>query len=295
MNSNGNMLTANEALERSQYPLSVSFKPVGVEDWRLVGKSRDKVDKLQEEHKPKERMHSVAGVMTCGRLCYFDTIQNVQQLQNSGLTVTMVTSALWEKGLEEAIDTSLNRFDTDYMMFIDGDSLFTVQDAYRLVDLLDSHPDVHAIFPVQIHRGHGRPIVASGENDYTTELTKVTYGHFGLTVFRTSVFKRLKRTPERPWFRSFPRKDGVNYGPGSIDADIWFWMRLKEDGFTVCQANEISIGHMDLFGIWPNGTGSMIQKVSEWSERHERPKGLMTLREAELKRKAGNNGNSYAG
>lgn len=70
-----------------------------------------------------------------------------------------------------------------------------------------------------------------------------------------------------PWFWDQPNSDG-QWGPGRIDADIWFWKQLEKAGKTVLLANRIPVGHLELMVKWPDTSlQTLFQTTSEFHDK----------------------------
>ena len=124
---------------------------------------------------------------------------------------------------------------------------------------MHQHPEATAIIPMQVGRGNrtvltsvkgrsGMPRKSVPLAEFkAAETTKVASGHFGLTALRVKDLLEI----EHPWFHDKPNEDNM-WGPGRIDADIWFWKLLERAGKTALLANRIVVGHLELMATWPN-------------------------------------------
>ena len=142
--------------------------------------------------------------------------------------------------------------DTEYLITCDYDTWFRREHVIRLLQHMQENPDVDAIVAVQVKREDKVPMFAmvdengiGRENvplkEFKEELVPICNGHFGLTIFRASVFAELKR----PWFMPHPDPDG-RWNEGRIDEDIHFWHNFRECGKKVCLAPKINLGHLQL-------------------------------------------------
>jgi predicted SAM-dependent methyltransferase len=141
---------------------------------------------------------------------------------------------------------------TEYLITVDYDTWFKKEHVIRLLQLMAENPDVDAIVAVQIKRENEVPMFSMVDEDgngrgdvplkeFKEELVPICNGHFGLTIFRASVFAELKR----PWFQAHPDSDG-RWNEGHIDEDIHFWHNFRESGKKVCLAPKINLGHLQI-------------------------------------------------
>ena len=163
----------------------------------------------------------------------------------------------WEEELTEAIDKAVND-GIDIIVTADYDTFATQDEAKRLIRLLFENPQYDCIVPLQVRRGTFEEILATfaGQPDMSQALVPILTGHFGLTVFRRSVFEKLTR----PWFLPIPDEEG-KWGPGRTDADIYFWNKFAQQGFKAALATQVVIGHGDEVVSWPKFEDGKIVKV----------------------------------
>ncbi|MCF1193460.1 hypothetical protein LRR18_17860, partial [Mangrovimonas sp. AS39] len=83
------------------------------------------------------------------------------------------------------------------------DSVFEESDVQTLLDTINSDPEMMAIGAVQMSRHNDEPLVHDQKVDYSGDVSRVKFQHFGLTIIRREVFDEL----EQPWFWSVPGKD----------------------------------------------------------------------------------------
>lgn len=172
----------------------------------------------------------------------------------------------WSKSMEVKIGQMIEAFDPDYIVCFDFDSGYRPDDLAQLLDLLDANPDLGAIFPVQMHRHAEHPLCFRPDQyDYSTEITRVHFGHFGLTVIRREVFDVLK--DQRPWFFTMPSPHTGTWDDfRESDGDISFWRLLIANGIKVAQANRVIVGHAELCMMWPGHGGTRYQKIADFNE-----------------------------
>jgi hypothetical protein len=164
-----------------------------------------------------------------------------------------------QRMLEGAIETGV-----DIAVICDGDSLFTSKDIMRLIQTMESHPEIDALASMQIRRGN-KTVLASLNGESSVEIdgspVKVSTAHFGLTV----IDLRKLATVEKPWFFSKPCDDGT-WGDARIDDDIWFWRQWEKAGNTIFLDPQTRIGHMEEMVVMvdPNTYEAVHAYPSEW-------------------------------
>lgn len=168
---------------------------------------------------------------------------------------------------------------TDYVVSIDGDSVFTPEDVEQLIDVMQKNPDLAAVWPVQPSRGPDQPLCFINTLDYSKELTPATFGHFGCTVFRADLFKSRGRQFDengnehehwlpKPWFMFLPDPNGLDEeGNGRSDDDIYLWRNLWESGYKCAQANHVQIGHFVEMVKWVGTKGAMFQTMNNYIQK----------------------------
>ena len=134
--------------------------------------------------------------------------------------------------------------DTDYIVTIDGDSVFKPSQLQRLFNIV-AQENMDALCAMQIRRGSKNMLGArldAKENScswsgYPIELDT---GHFGLTVINS----RKLETVEKPWFFCKPDENG-EWKEGKIDSDVWFWLQWKKAGLKLFCDPDCRLGHVE--------------------------------------------------
>ncbi len=200
----------------------------------------------------------IAAVQSVPRLGFQDNMTcAAEALFALGIPMINVQGAFWgqclERGMQQLIDAGV-----DVVLAIDYDTVFTRADVEGILRLLAQHPEATGIVPIQYGRG-GFPILMSAKTlsgqpradvpitELRAETMPIASGHFGLTAFRV---KDLLDVPH-PWFWDQPNSDG-QWGPGRIDADIWFWKQLEKAKKKVLLSCRCVVGHLELMVKWPD-------------------------------------------
>jgi tRNA (mo5U34)-methyltransferase len=209
----------------------------------------------------------VSAVMSVPRLGFMDNMScAVESLFNLRIPLISVQGAFWgqclERGIQRIIDAG-----AEIVLTIDYDTVFKQADVEGVLQLMHDHPEASAIIPVQTGRGSrkiltsmksltGQPRDVVPLTEMEQETIKVASGHFGLTALRV---KDLLEIPH-PWFHDQPNIDS-QWGPGRVDADIWFWKQLERAGKTALLANRIVVGHLELLATWPDAELQPIYQI----------------------------------
>lgn len=192
-------------------------------------------------------------------------IELARDLAMSGLVesfdIQMSHGAFWDRDMTIATRAAMERFSPDLLLYSDYDSGFKTADVLKLLEAMKNDPQMAAIGSVQISRHHDKPLVMDPQIDYSEEVTRVKFQHFGLTLIRREVFEELGK----PWFWSVPGKDEQGNWDWDAwarsDADISFWRNMDMMGFRVHQHNGVCIGHFIEAMKLPRNTGTGVQVV----------------------------------
>lgn len=188
----------------------------------------------------------------------------------------------WAKVLTRLIRQAIDENDPDYILTLDFDSCFDAAETVKLVEFLQTHPEIAAVWPVQAHRHNDLPLgfawdaAAAGyydfakENPWKGEFTRHDSGHFGCTVIRRQVFD----TMPQPWLAGLPSTKTGDWDSDALDNDIAFWVGMSAHGFTFGQLNTVQIGHMEWCCKWIVGDKIMWQPIQNY-RRSGRPKNAV--------------------
>ena len=211
-------------------------------------------------HACKKRKHPKIGmVMSVPRLGFMDNMFcAVEAFASQGYPVRFFHGAFWEQHLTEAFEVSIAE-DFDIIFVTDYDTVYTVDDVAAMIKIMGGHPEIDALAGAQIKREsanimfgvldeHGAKAGSVSAAHFQGELTRISAAHFGLTAIRISKLKELPL----PWLWGQPGPDN-RWDEGRVDADMYFWDKWGEHGFTLYQANHIRLGHLELMSTWPAG------------------------------------------
>lgn len=221
--------------------------------------------------RPKLPMADVVAIMSLPRIAWTENFSSVaQSCTRLGIDFYKATGVFWgqcmQRVIEQAIEIPKNR----YVLTIDYDSVFDEQDIIRLWQIMESNPDVDALFPLQIGRDRDT-VLLSIKNDKGDRITHVPAemfhrevvdcetGHFGLSLIRVDALKRM----EKPWFVAQPNAAG-EWGDGRVDDDIFFWKAFAKSG-RICATPRVRIGHLQLVITWP---GEDLKAIHQYSTKH---------------------------
>lgn len=194
----------------------------------------------------------VMAALSLPRLAFTDPLFLVMQLVQMNIEVRKHSGAFWEQSLSALLYAAVEE-GFDYVLAIDYDSVFKPVDVWHMLRMMQSRPDVAAMFPVEYRREADEILLglpgSKGSvraDAFADQLVPATVGHFGLTLIRVSALK----TMPHPWLRSEPNAEG-KWGDGRIDADIGFWNKMRAAGHTICCASRVVIGHLQQTITWP--------------------------------------------
>lgn len=206
--------------------------------------------------------NEISGVMSVPRLGFSANHKCLNILcANTGILFYEAEGVYWGQVMNKALSDSVDK--TPYILTCDYDSGFCVNDVIQLYKIMESRPDIGALAAFQMQRVLERAICGYRTEDTTdgyipieimeSDTFEVNYAHFGLTLFRSELFKTLPK----PWFNAYAGADG-DWGNDRVDEDIHFWRNWREAGNTVHIANKIVIGHMELMMVFPD---QMMNKI----------------------------------
>lgn len=193
----------------------------------------------------------VAAVMSTPRVGPLATMDSVYQAcAPLGISMLRGEGAFWHHSLSRGIEKALEA-GMDFILTVDYDTVFefapTDNAVAKLVCLLVDNPDVDVIVAAQMKREGGALLATTKKRVRLLDpLIPITQGHFGLTLFRRSVFERLPK----PWLNDSPNEKG-EWNENRVDADIYFWQQCEAHGINVQMSLDVLIGHMEWVVTWP--------------------------------------------
>lgn len=213
--------------------------------------------------------------MSMPRLAFTENMYSAMRaFGNHGVKLFKATGVFWGQCLTRTIQTALDE-GAEYIITLDYDTWFTRDHWLAMIKLLHEYPEADAIIPVQIMRERETPLVGvrteSGaivkeisSDQMEQDLTRIVSGHFGLSVFRASVFEKLKK----PWFHAVPDSNG-EWSDGRQDEDIAFWNNFNECGLQAYMANKVTIGHMQMMCTFPGNKENGWQPIHSYMGKVE--------------------------
>ncbi len=203
----------------------------------------------------------ISAFVSAPRLGFTDHHRVAQMTLNSfNIPLTVTGGAWWEHAIQNTI-VQLIDGGSDILISLDYDSVFFPDDLKELLLLMVRYPHIDALVPIQNKRGNKNDIlcVIEGVNYFTptmasSDLTKISIGHFGLTVFRATAFKDVPK----PWLVGVPNENG-DWHSGQINPDIYFWKKFKEYDKNVYLANQVKIGHIDEYLVIMNQNNQVMR------------------------------------
>jgi predicted SAM-dependent methyltransferase len=143
-------------------------------------------------------------VMSMPRLAFTDNLfQAMSVFYPMGIDFAKGHGVFWGQVLSRMMAKHLDD-GTDFVLTADYDTWFKKEHVHRLLQVAVENPQYGAFVPVQIKRGEVTPMFSKvDENgqwvdkvlktEFEKEVTPIVNGHFGLTLFRVSALKKLKK------------------------------------------------------------------------------------------------------
>lgn len=153
-----------------------------------------------------------------------------------------------------------NKFDYDYIMFIDTDQVFEPEQAYKLIDTMESNPDIEVLAGIYcMADGNLSTVILDWDEQYFSEkgrfdfktpkelqemaqeqprnLIKAFYGGLGFSIIRKGVFEKINY----PWFEPLTHKVGM--GIDLMGEDVSLFYKLNKAGITFWVDPFVYVGH----------------------------------------------------
>lgn len=153
-----------------------------------------------------------------------------------------------------------NKFDYDYIVFIDTDQVFEPEQVYKLIDTMETNPDIEvlagiycmadAYFSTVILDWDEQYFSQNGRFEFKTpaelqelalemprNLVQAFYGGLGFSIFRKGVFDKLRY----PWFEPLTHKVGM--GTDLMGEDVSLFYKMNQAGIKFWIDPYIYVGH----------------------------------------------------
>ncbi len=189
--------------------------------------------------------------MSLPRLAFTDNMFSaINAVKGLGIYGERFSGAFWEQGMENMLEKAIEK-GYKYGLAIDYDTFYAMYHVLDLYNIIESHPEVGILAPLQPRRGNKYPMsglfqdpeghkVKVSSGGFEDGIKPVDTAHFGLTMIRLSELSKLKK----PWFESKTNEQG-NWHRGHKDADVNFWIKCKNAGI-IAKLAEVWIGHLQL-------------------------------------------------
>lgn len=232
---------------------------------------------------PKVPMRDIHAVMSLPRVAWTDTMAATHlACAKLGIDFLKSTGVFWGQCLQRIMETVVSQPERKYVLTIDFDSIFDEEDIVRLWQVMETRPDIDALFPLQIGRDRdsvlltmvgkdGKRLSSIDSREFHADAVQCETGHMGLTLFRVDALKRMAK----PWFLPIPDENG-EWGPNKVDDDIYFWRKWNAAGNKVAVCPRVRIGHLQLVVTWP---GEDLRVINQWNgdySKHGRPEACKT-------------------
>ena len=208
----------------------------------------------------------VGAVLSTGRLMFSETAACCMQAFSAlGIALTIKAGVFWDQGIQGALSDYVNA-EYDYIFTLDYDTIFTAKNVKDMLTLMVRCPNIDALCAVQFRRNMDKVMLLEIDadkpglvnGDYSTDVTQILTGHFGLTVLRAEKLKAMSK----PWFLGRPGPTG-EYDKDRADPDVSFWEKWVNNKNTLYQANKVRIGHLQLMSTW---AGKDFQPVHQYTK-----------------------------
>jgi hypothetical protein len=162
-------------------------------------------------------------------------------LRTLGIPLSVSGGVYYGQCMQQMMEDAI-KADVEYLITVDGDSVFTADEVSRLLSLTVQE-DFDALCSLQLRRGKAYTLgFKEGQSSatWTGYPIQVDSAHFGLTVLKVANLANVKK----PWFFCKPNENGEWRG-NKIDSDIWFWMQWKEAGYKCWIDPGCRVGHLE--------------------------------------------------
>jgi hypothetical protein len=213
----------------------------------------------------------IEAIMTLPRVGWSDSWASIANMCCTwGIPIETRGGAIWDQSFQKLMEEKVRRGVT-WILCLDYDSMFSVEHVESLIRRFAERPDIDALAALQFMRGEETPLFGlkgTQQGDMVTltnEPIFVEAAHFGLSLIRV---QNLVQIP-KPWFQGSPDAQGEWDSDQRVDADIYFWRKWREAGFTIAVDPSVSIGHLEVMvsELDPETGKCRHVHVSEWRKR----------------------------
>lgn len=225
-------------------------------------------------------IHAVISQPRLGFTAFWMSI--TEALLPLGIPLMEGGTAYWEQGLQTVIERALSaapKSPPDAVLTLDHDTPPTAGDILALKRILQEHPEVDAVVPLQASRHNGKSALfaidlptgvesldAIPASYFKHPLARIVRGHFGCTLIRRRVFEILPK----PWFPGRTDAQG-SYGVGKVDPDCGFWDQFIRHGLQLRLATRVRVPHLVLMMAWPDYKFEAVYQTIEDYRKNGRP------------------------
>lgn len=220
----------------------------------------------------KAKIAAIGSVPRLGWQAHFGALWKALNTEEWSIPFWKFGGAFWEQGMTKGLKMAVEQ-GLDWVIAVDYDTLCDKNDIKELITLAAMYPEADVIVPWQARRGgDGRFLFTISDvngngrrsvpvEEFEQDLTPITTGHFGLTLIKVDVLKRMPQ----PWLCSYPNPENGEWDEKRTDADIWFWRQLQKIGGHAYLANNVRVGHIEEEVTWVTREFEFIrQPMNEW-------------------------------
>lgn len=185
----------------------------------------------------------VAAVMTAARYENTYCRNHIEiALKALGIPLTVSGGVFYGQCMQKML-TDLCKADCEYVVTVDGDSVFTAAQLHRMLSIVRQEDDIDALAPMQVRRGMNTMLGSNGLDqsiNWDGYPIKLKTAHFGLTVIDLAKLRNVRK----PWFASIPNAQG-EWEDDKIDDDVHFWVQWEKAGNSLYLDPGTRIGHLE--------------------------------------------------
>lgn len=261
----------SEKSDATALPVSLNlqgFKPTPIVDLpdvaAFIDRDEPTVDPARQYHNFSRKtvpptLPPTVAIMTGRRLGFLANMFAATDVAHArNLRFEKVEGVYWGQCMTRLMEKHLSD-GTEWLLALDFDTVFGVQQFDALASLMLEHPEADAIAPLQMKRDGARLLWTLCDDDglplpqnlplkyFDADLCRARDAHFGCTLIRTSAIRKM----DKPWFCELPDPDG-RWGEQRTDADLFFWSQFFSAGNKLFIANHVAVGHEQSVVTWPD-------------------------------------------